>query len=975
MADRKVELGIDAKLNVSTTGTQALTDVQKSAADTGQAIKDLGGAGEDAIDTLAESFEKLNQAVGNLPGQIAQAMNAARFATNEQANLQRANRIINDIGPGLAGARYSSDYDRLNRRAGQAAEYLNQARENGQDTTLLDQRLKELTDRLEANRKALEDSTRASNGAGGNNGGGGGGGIGGSGGMDGLMGGPLGPVLKVAMGRAPISSLFTLAAEAIGPLGIAALVGTGLVKGFNMATNALTEGNADARNGILASADLARQYGYSGNANALFRAGNGMTANDIARYGYSATDAARVASQYDLPGGMNGDVRGILGFSRTTGIDESRTASVARTLGLAGTNERGDATKTLEILKLATTEGVAAGISRSDTIKNLVGIVEKNSQRGLSTTRTGLAFEASIQAALAQTGAPTLQGAMGAQAQNALNNASTGGGDLSMEILIGNRLGGPPTAAELHLTGAAADAYEKLRARSPLMALQMALKLAQTGRAPDFQTRSMGAIQSALQNDPILMTQYLEQSGMSAEQILEIQGRGGASKMLKTAAANRATMEVGQNIDKDNQGNNAIANRSRALGVLESDAKYLGDMAKLGLSQGLEQFLRESKAGIDIALARVALNAAGFNPWASGNFNGNVSGYQYANGAFSQGPAPTYPAQGAAGNTAPNGSNPLSLPTGGFGAELARLGDKNFMRPDMGLTSHPGQANGERGGHAGIDIPNPVGTPVYNPFPGAKVIKAGPGTTGYGNMVKLRLPTGHTVIIGHLSRIDVSVGMGTLARGALIGLSGNTGRSTGPHVHIEIRPPGHDTEAEAYRTMEEFENAWMQAASAGGTGGDPTQNPQATTGASWTGASGMDRIFAATGAGQGLSQAMSKAFGKAYNASDPIPDAYAKQGVSGLEAWKKKMLAGVSEKDRPADAKVLDEFLTGLSNFTQKQTGITVPTGATAHVQIDVTGAITVNAPGLNPQGNAAVKTAASGLSNALTNPSNWTRR
>ena len=68
------------------------------------------------------------------------------------------------------------------------------------------------------------------------------------------------------------------------------------------------------------------------------------------------------------------------------------------------------------------------------------------------------------------------------------------------------------------------------------------------------------------------------------------------------------------------------------------------------------------------------------------------------------------------------------------------------------------------------------------------VIYAG-WTSGYGNIVVLDHGRGLSTAYGHNSRLLVGVGA-TVAQGAVIALSGNTGRSTGPHVHFEVRLGG-----------------------------------------------------------------------------------------------------------------------------------------------------------------------------------------
>ena len=62
------------------------------------------------------------------------------------------------------------------------------------------------------------------------------------------------------------------------------------------------------------------------------------------------------------------------------------------------------------------------------------------------------------------------------------------------------------------------------------------------------------------------------------------------------------------------------------------------------------------------------------------------------------------------------------------------------------------------------------------------------GNQSYGNCVRIRHSNGYTTLYAHLSQI--SVGTGPVSRGQLLGLSGNTGNSTGPHCHIECYPQG-----------------------------------------------------------------------------------------------------------------------------------------------------------------------------------------
>ncbi len=96
-----------------------------------------------------------------------------------------------------------------------------------------------------------------------------------------------------------------------------------------------------------------------------------------------------------------------------------------------------------------------------------------------------------------------------------------------------------------------------------------------------------------------------------------------------------------------------------------------------------------------------------------------------------------------------------------------------------------------RGGaarHQGIDLAAPVGTPIYATADGT-VSEAGYNRGGYGNLIKLNHGRGIETRYGHLSRILVSPGQ-RVTRGQLIGRMGSTGRSTGSHLHYEVRIDG-----------------------------------------------------------------------------------------------------------------------------------------------------------------------------------------
>ena len=90
--------------------------------------------------------------------------------------------------------------------------------------------------------------------------------------------------------------------------------------------------------------------------------------------------------------------------------------------------------------------------------------------------------------------------------------------------------------------------------------------------------------------------------------------------------------------------------------------------------------------------------------------------------------------------------------------------------------------------HAGVDIDAPLGMKVGSPGPG-RVVWAGWRDGGWGNAVIVAHGGGVRSLVAHLSRVDVGVGQ-RVRTGERLGLSGSTGASSGPHVHLEVRLRG-----------------------------------------------------------------------------------------------------------------------------------------------------------------------------------------
>ena len=89
--------------------------------------------------------------------------------------------------------------------------------------------------------------------------------------------------------------------------------------------------------------------------------------------------------------------------------------------------------------------------------------------------------------------------------------------------------------------------------------------------------------------------------------------------------------------------------------------------------------------------------------------------------------------------------------------------------------------------HSGIDLAGPLGTPIYATADG--IVNRAQVVGGYGNLVELNHGQGIQTRYGHLSSMLVGAGQ-RVKRGQLIALMGSTGRSTGSHLHYEVRIDG-----------------------------------------------------------------------------------------------------------------------------------------------------------------------------------------
>ncbi|MFD0270760.1 M23 family metallopeptidase [Streptomyces sp. NPDC127106] len=149
-------------------------------------------------------------------------------------------------------------------------------------------------------------------------------------------------------------------------------------------------------------------------------------------------------------------------------------------------------------------------------------------------------------------------------------------------------------------------------------------------------------------------------------------------------------------------------------------------------------------------------------------------------------------ALGAGTTAAFAAQTPAALPAAQTSTSAASAKGGAWQKP---LAAYTLSATYGKGGnlwsakHSGQDFAVPVGTPV-KAVSGGVVVKAGPNGGGdgpaYGNAIVVKHGNSTYSQYAHLAKIQVKIGQ-KVAKGAQIGLSGNTGNSTGPHLHFEIR--------------------------------------------------------------------------------------------------------------------------------------------------------------------------------------------
>lgn len=132
--------------------------------------------------------------------------------------------------------------------------------------------------------------------------------------------------------------------------------------------------------------------------------------------------------------------------------------------------------------------------------------------------------------------------------------------------------------------------------------------------------------------------------------------------------------------------------------------------------------------------------------------------------------------------------------------------DDYRMSSNYGMRTHP--VLGGLRGHKGIDMAAPTGTPIYATADG--MVTKSERFSSYGNFISIEHGAELETRFAHLSRMAVSAGQ-RVRKGDLIGYVGSTGRSTGPHLHYEVRVAGVAVDPTPYMTETGGERAYALA--------------------------------------------------------------------------------------------------------------------------------------------------------------------
>ena len=126
------------------------------------------------------------------------------------------------------------------------------------------------------------------------------------------------------------------------------------------------------------------------------------------------------------------------------------------------------------------------------------------------------------------------------------------------------------------------------------------------------------------------------------------------------------------------------------------------------------------------------------------------------------------------------------------------------MKFSSGFGYRNAPTRGASRNHKGIDIPGPVGTPIYATADGT--IGRAQWVSGYGKYVEINHGNAVQTRYGHLSAMNVTSGQ-RIRKGDILGYMGSTGRSTGSHLHYEVRIAGEAINPTAFLSPQTVDQA------------------------------------------------------------------------------------------------------------------------------------------------------------------------
>ena len=219
--------------------------------------------------------------------------------------------------------------------------------------------------------------------------------------------------------------------------------------------------------------------------------------------------------------------------------------------------------------------------------------------------------------------------------------------------------------------------------------------------------------------------------------------------------------------------------------------KGLGALAALAITVSANPALANSAATADIAAPLRAAQVA--KPTALGNrdeqFKALFSRWQSMDGS--------------AATTKASVSIPSLMPVEGV-----------HLSSDYGMRTHP--VLGGRRQHKGVDLAGATGTPIHAAADG--VVSRADWFSSYGLYVSLEHGGSLQTRYGHMSRLNVAAGQ-RVHKGDVIGYIGTTGRSTGPHLHYEVRIAGAAVNPVPYLQAGAYQQAFASADQSLGQGG------------------------------------------------------------------------------------------------------------------------------------------------------------